>query len=108
MKTRMNDLNRTGTAAVDCPVQRSSTMKCHRTSTSRGCLLFAILAIFASRAFAQDLPTFRWENFTTSNGLPDNHVYCVLVNGQRIWAGTDNGLGLYENGTWKIFRPADG
>ena len=51
---------------------------------------------------------FRWENFTTTNGLPDNHVFCVLVDGQRIWAGTENGLGLYEDGTWKVFRPADG
>ncbi len=51
---------------------------------------------------------FRWENFTTVNGLPDNHVYSVLVDGNRIWAGTDNGLGLYENGRWKVFRPADG
>ena len=34
---------------------------------------------------------FRWENFTTANGLPDNHVFCVLVDGKRIWAGTDNG-----------------
>lgn len=59
-------------------------------------------------ASAQDLPLFRWENFTTANGLPDNHVYCVLVDGKRIWAGTDNGLGLYENGTWKVFRPVDG
>ena len=51
---------------------------------------------------------FRWENFTTANGLPDNHVFCVLVDGKRVWAGTENGLGLYENGTWKVFRPADG
>ena len=51
---------------------------------------------------------FRWENFTTTNGLPDNHVYSVLVDGKRIWAGTDNGLGLYENGTWKVIRPGDG
>ena len=51
------------------------------------------------------MPLFRWENFTTANGLPDNHVFCVLVDGDRIWAGTENGLGLYENGAWKIFRP---
>ena len=101
-------MNRVGTAAIGCPVERSSTAKCHRTPSPRGCLLFAILTIFASCAFAQDLPTFRWENFTAANGLPDNHVYCVLVDGQRIWAGTDNGLGLYENGTWKVYRPADG
>jgi ligand-binding sensor domain-containing protein len=50
----------------------------------------------------------RWETFTTENGLPDNKVFAVLVDGPRVWVGTDNGLGLYENGTWKVFRPADG
>src|SRR5207302_1200631 len=65
------------------------------------------LALFvtASLAAGQDMPMFRWENFTTANGLPDNHVFCVLVDGDRVWAGTVNGLGLYESGTWKIFRP---
>ena len=42
------------------------------------------------------MPRFRWENFTTANGLPDNHVFCVAVDGNRIWAGTENGLALYE------------
>jgi ligand-binding sensor domain-containing protein len=71
---------------------------------------FATLALLftASVAVAQDMPLFRWENFTAANGLPDNHVFCVLVDGKRIWAGTENGLGLYENGAWKVFRPADG
>ena len=59
------------------------------------------------RGSAQDMPLFRWENFTTANGLPDNHVFCVLVDGKRIWAGTENGLGLYENGAWKVFRPVE-
>lgn len=54
------------------------------------------------------LPRYRFENFTTANGLPDNHVYTVLVDGDRIWAGTDNGLGLYENGKWKTFTTRDG
>ena len=54
------------------------------------------------------MPQFRWENFTTANGLPDNHVFCVLVDGDRVWVGTENGLGVYLGGTWKIFRPADG
>src|SRR6516164_2572945 len=68
----------------------------------------ALLVLLTSSASAQDIPMFRWENFTTANGLPDNHVYSVLVDGKRIWVGTDNGLGLYENCSWKIFRPADG
>ncbi len=59
-------------------------------------------------AAARALPHFRFENFTTANGLPDNHVFAVLVDGDRIWAGTENGLGLYENGRWKTYTPKDG
>jgi ligand-binding sensor domain-containing protein len=59
-------------------------------------------------AATPNMPMFRWENFTTANGLPDNHVFCVLVDGDRVWAGTENGVGLFENGKWKIIRPADG
>jgi len=72
--------------------------------------LFVVVTVLSisSLASAQDLPMFRWENFTTANGLPNNHVFCVLVDGKRIWAGTENGLGLYENGIWKVFGPADG
>ena len=70
-------------------------------------VLFALCALLIP-AFAEEIPLFRWENFTTANGLPDNHVYCVLVDGDRIWAGTDNGLGLYESGKWTIYRPVEG
>src|SRR5450755_2451069 len=67
-----------------------------------------LIAFAVPLATAQEMPRFRWENFTTANGLPDNHVFCVLVDGNRIWAGTENGLGRYENGAWKLFRSADG
>src|SRR5579859_3369516 len=67
-----------------------------------------MILLLSSLVSAQDLPTFRWQNFTTANGLPDNHVFFVLVDGEKIWAGTNNGLGLFENGKWKAFRPADG
>lgn len=69
-------------------------------------IAIATLTIAASVAVGEDLPRFHWENFTTASGLPDNHVFCVLVDGDRVWAGTENGLGLYEHGTWKIFRPS--
>jgi len=68
----------------------------------------ALLLALASAAFAADMPCFRWENFTTANGLPDNHVFNVAVDGKRVWAATENGLGLYENGKWKVYRPEDG
>ena len=67
-----------------------------------------VLALAASLASAQDPPRFRWENFTTANGLPDNHVFSVLVDGDRVWAGTENGLAVYQNHTWKTYTTDDG
>jgi len=68
----------------------------------------ALLLALIPAAAAAEMPCFRWENFTTANGLPDNHVFNVAVDGKRVWAATENGLGLYENGKWKVYRPADG
>ncbi len=69
-----------------------------------------ILVALAIQALAAtpNMPRYRWENFTTANGLPDNHVYSVLVDGKRIWVGTENGLAKYEDGKWTVLRPADG
>jgi ligand-binding sensor domain-containing protein len=50
----------------------------------------------------------RWENFTTATGMPDAKVFCVTVDGERVWAGTEDGLVLIENGkVVKVYRPAD-
>ena len=68
----------------------------------------ALLLALIPAAAAAEMPCFRWENFTTANGLPDNHVFNVAVDGKRVWAATENGLGLYENGKWKVYRPAEG
>src|SRR6202789_4545028 len=68
----------------------------------------AKVAAMASSAALQALPRFRFENFTTANGLPNDHVYAVLVDEDRIWAGTDNGLALYENHAWKTYNIKDG
>jgi ligand-binding sensor domain-containing protein len=74
---------------------------------SLAALLFVLIAM-ATFAATPDMPRFRFENFTTANGLPDNHVFTVLVDGDRVWAGTENGLALFEGGKWKVFTPADG
>jgi len=71
-------------------------------------LLIAFPAAWAADDPALGMPRFRWENFTTANGLPDDHVFNVRVDGNRVWAATENGLGLYENGKWKVFQPKDG
>ncbi len=49
-----------------------------------------------------------WKTFTTKNGLPANKVYCVRVDGDRVWVGTSHGLALYENDKWSTFTVDDG
>jgi ligand-binding sensor domain-containing protein len=80
---------------------------CRRPS-GRRCFFAALLLFLLGPLAAADLPRFRWENFTTAQGLPDNRVYSVCVDGDRIWAGTDNGLALLDHGKWRVFTPADG
>jgi ligand-binding sensor domain-containing protein len=72
--------------------------------------LTAAMLLMVSQVLAAppQMPRFRFENFTTANGLPDNHVFAVLVDGDRVWAGTENGLALYENHQWKTFTTKDG
>jgi ligand-binding sensor domain-containing protein len=72
-------------------------------------LLAALVLLFVPLAAATpEMPRFEWENYTTANGLPSDHVFSVLVDDSRVWAGTEDGLALYNAGTWKVFRTADG
>ncbi len=51
----------------------------------------------------------RWENFTLSTGMPDDKVFSVAVDGENIWAGTENGLVLINHGKiQKVYKPEDG
>jgi ligand-binding sensor domain-containing protein len=49
-----------------------------------------------------------WQSFHKEDGLPSNKVFCIAVDGDRIWAGTDGGLALYEEGKWRTFGVKDG
>jgi len=74
-------------------------------------LLSAILLLaVASLGMAQKPRLYtRWENFTVANGMPDVKVFSVAVDGARVWAGTEDGLVLIENGkVQKVFKPQDG
>jgi ligand-binding sensor domain-containing protein len=72
-----------------------------------GLLAMSVVVYGASPQMPQ-MPRFRFENFTTANGLPNNHVFSVLVDGDRIWAGTEDGLAVYENHDWKTYTTKDG
>lgn len=49
-----------------------------------------------------------WRNFTTKDGLPSDKAYCVRIDGDRVLAGTHDGLAVYENGKWKTYTTKDG
>jgi len=78
------------------PAQHSATPKLHKSAAA------------SMKTQLPSMPRFRFENFTAANGLPDDHVFNVLVDGNRIWAATENGLGLYENGKWRTYNTKDG
>ena len=82
-----------------------------RTGGRRGLPLCAsVLLLCATAAFAQDPPLYtKWINYTPANGFPAGEVYCVTVDGNRVWAGTSEGLVLIEDGqVKKIYTMADG
>ncbi|MFZ9011407.1 MAG: ligand-binding sensor domain-containing protein [Anaerohalosphaeraceae bacterium] len=43
-----------------------------------------------------------WEHVTTKNGLPDDHIFAVKVDGPRVWVGTEDGLARIDKATGKI------
>jgi len=58
---------------------------------------------------ADKMPVYgHWRNFTTKDGLPSDHAYCVRIDGDRVLAGTHDGLAVYENGKWKTYTTKDG
>lgn len=49
-----------------------------------------------------------WQSFTTKDGLPSDKVYCVRIDGDKVYAGTHDGLAVYGNGKWKTYTKEDG
>jgi ligand-binding sensor domain-containing protein len=70
---------------------------------------FALLLLAPSAPAQKPVVYTKWNNYTTANGMPDNRVLSVAVDGNRVWAGTQSGLVLLENGrVKKVLTPADG
>lgn len=49
-----------------------------------------------------------WEAFYVEDGLPDNHIFALKADGDRMWIGTENGLACYEDGAFKTWTEDDG
>lgn len=51
----------------------------------------------------------KWENYTTVEGLPGNHVFMLHRDSKnRLWIGTNNGLALKEGNSFRIMKAEDG
>jgi ligand-binding sensor domain-containing protein len=69
-----------------------------------------MLLLAASAVAAENPPLYtKWINYTPANGFPEGEVFCVTVDGNRVWAGTSEGLVLIEDGRVKrVFTMKDG
>lgn len=49
-----------------------------------------------------------WEMFHVEDGLPNDHIFAIKSDGDRVWIGTEGGLALYEKGRFKTWTEEDG
>jgi ligand-binding sensor domain-containing protein len=66
--------------------------------------LTLILAVLLTGLTAQELPYVytHWKQFTVDNGLPNDHIFAVKVDGPRVWIGTEDGLAMLDKRTGAI------
>ena len=43
-----------------------------------------------------------WEHFTKKEGLPNDHIFAIKVDGPRVWIGTEGGLACFDKRTRKM------
>ncbi len=75
-----------------------------------GVAVLSLVAVCNAPLSAQSPPIYtKWINYTPANGFPEGEVFCVTVDGNRVWAGTAHGLVLIEDGkVRKVYTKADG
>jgi ligand-binding sensor domain-containing protein len=76
-----------------------------------GSFAAALALLVPAVAVAGDdpLPVYHhWESFHVADGIPSDKAFCVAVDGDRVWAGTDRGLAVYEEGEWTAYTTEDG
>jgi len=67
-------------------------------------LLCLLCTVFSATAAMAKLPYVYtdWEHFTVKDGLPNDHIFAVKVDGSNVWVGTENGLARIDQRTGKI------
>ncbi len=49
-----------------------------------------------------------WISYTTRDGLVDNAIRCITVDGKKIWFGTGYGVSCFEKNKWTTYTTKDG
>ncbi len=81
-----------------------------KTRTSLALILLAAaapgVAEEAKPAAAPKLPYVytNWKQFTVADGLPNDHIFAVKVDGPRVWVGTEDGLALIDKPSGKVVK----
>ena len=58
---------------------------------------------------AKAMPVYgHWRNFTTKDGLLNDHAYTVRIVGDSVLVGTHDGLAVYSKGRWHTYTTKDG
>lgn len=73
-------------------------------------IVAVLVLICITTAIAEELPRIytHWESFYKEDGLPSDKMMSVVVDGGRVWVGTDNGLACYEEEKWTTYGVEDG
>ena len=67
-------------------------------------LIWLLCMALGSTAAAARLPYVYtdWQHFTVQDGLPNDHIFAVEVEGDNVWVGTENGLARIDKRTGKV------
>lgn len=62
------------------------------------------VGLLPAAARAEELPFVytKWKHFTKESGLPNDHIFAVKADGNRVWVGTEDGLAMIDKRTGKI------
>lgn len=65
-----------------------------------------LLLLFPALLAAQPLPYVytKWKQFTKADGLPNDHIFAVKSDGDRLWVGTEGGLALIDKKAGKVVK----
>ena len=85
-------------------VMAASTLLLVTSASASGALHAANEGAYREAPQQQGLPYIytEWRQFTVEDGLPNDHIFAVEIDGDMVWVGTENGLARIDKRTGAI------